>query len=98
MEQKAEAIKNAGKAVDNTPLWKEDANTLEEIGDNIQILNDQLQTATIDEAALINRQIEAWNEKADAIRNAGKEAEKQLLVRARLWKKAGAALRVSAAA
>lgn len=74
--KKAEAIKNAGKAVDNTPLWKEDANTLEEIGDNIQILNDKLQTATIDEAALINRQIEAWNEKADAIRNAGKEAEK----------------------
>lgn len=74
--KKAEAIKNAGKAVDNTPLWKEDANTLQEIGDNIQILNDQLQTATIDEAALINRQIEAWNEKADAIRNAGKEAEK----------------------
>ena len=74
--EKAEAIKNAGKAVDNTPLWKEDANTLEEIGDNIQILNDQLQTATIDEAALINRQIEAWNEKADAIRNAGKETEK----------------------
>lgn len=74
--KKAEAIKNAGKAVDNTPLWKEDANTLEEIGDNIQILNDQLQTATIDEAALINRQIEAWNEKADAIRNAGKETEK----------------------
>lgn len=74
--KKADAIKNAGKAVDNTPLWKEDANTLEEIGDNIQILNDQLQTATIDEAALINRQIEAWNEKADAIKNAGKEAEK----------------------
>lgn len=74
--KKADAIKNAGKAVDNTPLWKEDANTLEEIGDNIKILNDQLQTATIDEAALINQQIEAWNEKADAIRNAGKETEK----------------------
>lgn len=74
--KKADVIKNAGKAVDNTPLWKEDANTLEEIGDNIKILNDQLQTATIDEAALINRQIEAWNEKADAIRNAGKETEK----------------------
>lgn len=74
--KKAEAIKNAGKAVDNTPLWKEDANTLQEIGDNIKILNDQLQTATIDEAALINQQIAAWNEKADAIRNAGKEAEK----------------------
>lgn len=73
---KAEAIKNAGAAVDNTPLWKEDASTLQDIGDNIQILNDQLQNATIDEAALINQQIAAWNEKADAIRNAGKEAEK----------------------
>lgn len=73
---KAEAIKNAGAAVDNTPLWKEDASTLQDIGDNIQILTDQLQTATIEEAALINQQIAAWNEKADAIRNAGKEAEK----------------------
>lgn len=73
---KAEAIKNAGAAVDNTPLWKEDASTLQDISDNIQILTDQLQTATVDEAALINQQIAAWNEKADAIRNAGKEAEK----------------------
>lgn len=73
---KAEAIKNAGAAVDNTPLWKEDASTLQDIGDNIQILTDQLQTATVDEAALINQQIAAWNEKAEAIRNAGKEAEK----------------------
>lgn len=73
---KADAIRNAGAAVDNTPLWKEDASTLQDIGDNIQILTDQLQTATVDEAALINQQITAWNEKADAIRNAGKEAEK----------------------
>lgn len=73
---KAEAIKNAGAAVDNTPLWKEDANTLQDIGDNIQILTDQLQTATVDEAALINQQIAAWNEKAEAIKNAGKETEK----------------------
>lgn len=73
---KAEAIKNAGAAVDNTPLWKEDASTLQDIGDNIQILNDQLQTATIEEAALINQQIAAWNEKAEAIKNAGKETEK----------------------
>lgn len=73
---KAEAIKNAGAAVDNTPLWKEDASTLQDIGDNIQILTDQLQTATVDEAALINQQIVAWNEKAEAIKNAGKETEK----------------------
>ena len=73
---KAEAIKNAGAAVDNTPLWKEDASTLQDISDNIQILTDQLQTATVDEAALINQQIAAWNAKAEAIKNAGKEAEK----------------------
>jgi hypothetical protein len=73
---KADAIKNAGKAVDSGPLWKEDAKTLKDINDNISILTDQLQTATIDEAATINKQIDAWNAKADAIKNAGKEAEK----------------------
>lgn len=74
--KKADAIKNAGTAVDNTPLWKEDANTLQEIGDNIEILNDQLQTATIDEAGMINQQIAMWNKKAEAIKNAGKETER----------------------
>ena len=74
--EKADAIKNAGKAANNTPLWKEDADTLAEIGDNIEILTAKLQTATIEEAALINQQIKAWNDKVDAIRNAGKEAEK----------------------
>ena len=73
---KADAIKNAGKAVDNVPLWKEDASTIKDISDNIEILNKQLQTASIDEAAAINKQIDAWNAKADAIKNAGKEAEK----------------------
>ena len=74
---KADAIRNAGKAVENTaPVWNEQASTLQEIGDNIQILNNRLQTATVEEAALINQQIAAWNAKADAIRNAGKAAEK----------------------
>ena len=74
--KKGDAIKNAGKATDNGPLWKEDAANLQEIGDNIEILTSQLQTATIEEAAAINQQIDAWNKKADAIKNAGKEAEK----------------------
>ena len=71
-QQYADKIREAGKIseINNS------ANTLKDIGDNIQILTDQLQTATVDEAALINQQIAAWNEKADAIRNAGKEAEK----------------------
>ena len=73
---KADAIKNAGKAVDNGPLWKEDASTIKDISDNIEILDKKLQTASIDEAAAINQQIDAWNAKADAIKNAGREAEK----------------------
>lgn len=74
---KADAIKNAGKASQSAvPAWKAEASTLKDISANIQILNSQLETATIEEAALINKQIAAWNAKADAIRNAGKEAEK----------------------
>ena len=76
-QAKADAIENAGKAADdNTPLWKEDAATLREIGDNIEILQAKLQDATAEEAAAINQQIDAWNAKADAIKNAGREAEK----------------------
>lgn len=73
--------KEVGKAVekgveDNGPVWKADAANLRDISGNIQILNDQLQTASVSEAAAINQEIALWNEKADAIRNAGKEAEK----------------------
>ena len=76
-QAKADAIENAGKAADdNTPLWREDAATLREIGDNIEILQAKLQDATAEEAAAINQQIDAWNAKADAIKNAGREAEK----------------------
>ena len=54
----------------------EGATTLREITDNIRILNDELQDASIERAALINQEIKAWEEKTAAIRNAGKEAEK----------------------
>ena len=75
-QTKADAIRNAGIAADETVLiWKEDASTLADIGGNIQILTRQLQTATVEEAALINQQISAWDEKADAIRNAGLAAQ-----------------------
>lgn len=52
------------------------AATLKDITDNIQILQDQLQTAGIEKAAAINQEIDAWNRKADAIKRAGIEAEK----------------------
>lgn len=60
----------------NGPIFNADASTLKDIGGNIQVLTDQLQTATVEEAALINQQIQAWNAKADAIKNAGIEAQK----------------------
>ena len=75
-KKKTDAIKNAGKAVeDNGPKWKANACTLKEISDNVSILTDQLQNASIEEAAAINREIDAWNKKADAIKRAGIEAE-----------------------
>ena len=75
---KADAIRNAGKAATETATWRENAATLKEIGENIQILENKLESATVSEAALINQQIEAWNKKADAIRNAGIETKKTM--------------------
>lgn len=75
-QAKADAIKNAGKAVeDNTPKWNTQASTLKDINGNIQILQDKLQTANVQEAAALNQQIALWQAKADAIRKAGLEAE-----------------------
>ena len=75
-QAKADAIRNAGSAAGDTVLiWKEEASTLADIEGNIQILTGQLQTATVEEAALINQQISAWNDKAEAIRNAGLAAQ-----------------------
>ena len=69
----SEAVQSG--AEDSGPLWKADAATLRDIGNNIDILTAKLQSATVEEAALINQQIAAWNDKADAIKNAGKAAE-----------------------
>ncbi len=85
-QKKADAIRNAGKAVSETKkeeqpskpelLLNEKASTLKEIEDNIRYLEEELQKANEEEAATVNRSIAAWEKKADAIRNAGKEAEK----------------------
>lgn len=76
-QKKADAIRDAGKAVEsNGPVFRANATNLAQITENISALSDQLnEVSSIDEAAEINRQIEAWEEKADAIRNAGKEAK-----------------------
>lgn len=52
------------------------ASTLQGFEENIRALNEELQTADMGRAAELNREIALWNEKAEAIRNAGKEAEK----------------------
>lgn len=89
-QEKADAIRNAGKVkTDNTPLWKEDAATLQDINNNIAILTQRLQTATVEEAALINQQIASWNAKAEAITNAGKVATTTSAV----WKEDAATLK-----
>ena len=75
-QAKADAIKNAGKAVeDNTPKWNAQASTLKDINTNIKILQERLQTASIQEAAALNKEIELWNKKAEAIKKAGLETE-----------------------
>lgn len=71
---------------DNGPIWKTDAATLADISGNLDILQAKLQTASLEEAASINKEIALWNEKAEAIKHAGEEAEKANVT-------AGAALR-----
>lgn len=84
-EGQLDKYRNLGKEVadavadgveDNGPVWKEDAANLRDISTNLDILTERLQTASASEAAAINKEIALWNEKADAIKNAGKEAEK----------------------
>lgn len=59
-----------------TATFDANATSLRGINTNIQLLQEQLQDASVNEAVDINAQIKAWQEKADAIRNAGKEAQK----------------------
>lgn len=72
-----EVAEEVSKGVeDNGPIWKADAATLADISGNLDILQAKLQTASMEEAAAINKEIALWNEKADAIKHAGEEAEK----------------------
>ena len=57
--------------------YKLTAKNLKEYEDNISVLNEKLKTASVEEAAAINMELEYWQAKADAIRNAGKEIAKQ---------------------
>lgn len=82
-----EVAEEVSKGVeDNGPIWKADAATLADISGNLEILQAKLQTASVQEAAGINKEIALWNEKAEAIKHAGEAAEQASV-------KAGDALR-----
>lgn len=72
-----EAKLNAYQSLAQSPKtpFNGGAATLKDITNNIDILNDRLQTASEEEAALINKEISMWEKKADAIRNAGKAGQ-----------------------
>lgn len=77
-EKKSTAIQNAGKDL----TVNHSAKTLREISANVDALTEKLQDASVDQAAQINKEIDLWKQKGDAIRNAGKAGEstaKQLL-------------------
>lgn len=72
-EEKLDKLENAGATPQYT--YRADAGNLSEIEENISYLQEQLQTASITEAARINQEIALWQKKAEAIRNAGMEAK-----------------------
>lgn len=63
------------KAKDNTPVFREEAETLRGVRENVRYYQTQLEDATKEEAAAINANIALWKEKEDAIVNAGKAAK-----------------------
>ena len=77
-EKKSKTIQNAGKDL----TVNASAKTLREISANVDVLTEKLQDASVEQAAQINKEIDLWKQKGDAIRNAGKAGEstaKQLL-------------------
>lgn len=82
-EEKARAIRNAGlevaKAEDVEVTIVAEPQNIAEITSNINILRDQLETATLDKAAEINQQIKAQEALLAKFQNAGVEAKPEVL-------------------
>ncbi len=79
-QDKAEAIRNAGLAAASSAAqanvaYDAEATTLAGITNNIRVLQERLQTASLEEAAQLNQNIKQWQDKADAIRGAGTDAK-----------------------
>lgn len=61
---------------DTGPKYDAEAKSLAAMEENVEYLNEQLsRISDLNEATKINTEIKAWNDKADAIRNAGLEAK-----------------------
>lgn len=58
------------------PEYNKEASTLQGYYDNIAVLQERLKTATVEQAAEINKEIALWREKARVIEEAGKVQEK----------------------
>ena len=66
----------AKKETNPADLYDLNANTLQGYNNNIAALQDRLQTASLEEAELINMAIARWREKAEAVQNVGVAVEK----------------------
>lgn len=77
LEALREAWDNAlNPPADTGPKYDAEAKTLAAMEENVEYLNEQLsKISDLNEATKINTEIKAWNDKADAIRNAGLEAK-----------------------
>jgi hypothetical protein len=85
-EEVAEGVAEGVEAGEPEKVLNEYATSLKDIESNISILRDQLQNASLEEAAGINRSIAAWQKKADAIRHAGIETERTKVASDALFK------------
>lgn len=72
-EKQLAELEDAGKPSQYT--YRADAGNLSQIEENISYLQEQLQKASITDAARLNQEISLWQKKAEAIRNAGMEAK-----------------------
>ena len=72
-QKKIDDRESIGKPAQYT--YRADAGNLSQIEENISYLQEQLQKASITEAARLNQEISLWQKKGDAIRNAGMEAK-----------------------
>lgn len=63
------------EAQKNEPIYREEAATLAEINENISYRKKELETASKEQAAIINADMERWEKEAQAIQQIGRSVE-----------------------